>query len=194
MIRISELDRYSVHKDLPAKRYARGFQRPRILLSRTYLEIAIRSYGGKPKISELGCGVLDISGPYAAEKARVTGYDFNKQCVIRARNEYKSSIVNLIDLKDVESIDCDILIACEVLEHMQDPVSTIKRLSKNAKYLIISHPINEGPGSKITNGIHCWCFSEFDFKEWFHANGFNIIESEYFDNGKLHSMIGIGTK
>jgi 2-polyprenyl-3-methyl-5-hydroxy-6-metoxy-1,4-benzoquinol methylase len=195
MTRISDQDRFEVHQRLGVKRYARTYQRPRILLSRTYIDLALIFCDvEKPKLCEIGCGVLDICGPYALDSAIVTGYDFHESSVKFGMLQYPCAKIYCQDINTITDIDCDILVACEVLEHIDDPVLLMHNITKSTKLLVISHPINELANSGITNGEHCWSYTEDDFDNWFIQNGFTIYSKEYFDNGRLHSLIGIGEK
>jgi len=195
MIRISDKDRLLTHQRVGVKRYARSYQRPRILLSRKYVEIGlILLNSDKPNLCEIGCGVLDICGPFALKEANVIGYEFHQESVDFGMSQYPCARIYCKDINTILEIDCDILVACEVLEHIDDPVSLMKRVSRDAKILIVSHPIDEPEGSDVTDGEHCWSFTESDFDNWFDQNGFIIRSKEYFENGRLHSLIGIGER
>jgi len=194
MIKISSKDRFSVHDKDFVKRYARTSQRPRILLSRSYVDMALKISGKRrPTICEIGCGALDICGPYAIG-ADVVGYDFHQKSVDYAISQYANAKVYCKNINTLHNISCDILVACEVLEHVDYPVAIMDQITKSSKILIISHPIDESENSKATKGEHCWSFSENDFNAWFEPNGFKIMNKEYFKNGPFNTLIGIGVR
>jgi 2-polyprenyl-3-methyl-5-hydroxy-6-metoxy-1,4-benzoquinol methylase len=193
MIRISDKDRVLAHQRDGVKRYARSYQRPRILLSRKYVETALTLCEiERPRLCEIGCGVLDICGPFALKEAYVTGYEFHQESVDFGVAQYPNATIYWKDVNEMLEVDCDILVACEILEHIDDPIRLMNTVSKDAKILVIS--INEPNNSRITDGEHCWSFTENDFDNWFVQNGFTIRSKECFENGRLHSMIGVGER
>src|SRR5205807_79387 len=63
--------------------------------------------------------------------------------------------------------DCDVLILCEVLEHVENPGDLVDQWLPRAKNVIISHQLDEPVGSHLSGDVHVWSCSEKDFDNWF---------------------------
>ncbi len=184
-------DRLAYHAGLEPRVYAR-IQAHRVAKSRRYLKRAINACQGKrPSIWEIGCAALDISGPFS-DVAGVGGIECNGAYVTVAKARYPNAIMITGDAEMIAPDAFDILVACEILEHMVDPMATMSRLMPRCSYAVISHPINEPDG--IPNTEHYWTFTYDDFKNWFTGNGFSLLKSEVFRNGCFDLAIGLGKK
>lgn len=76
-------------------------------------------------------------------------------------------------VEDVEPIECDLLIMCEVLEHLWEPVSVVEKWFPKAADVVVSHPLHESDdmGAWAGGGTHRWSFNESDFDRWFLLGG-----------------------
>lgn len=102
--------------------------------------------GVKPKtILEAGCGEGDvtyfIAGLY--KDAKIKGFDISETVV----NKAKAKCLNVKFVKDniykinEEDAKYELVIACEVLEHLEKPEKAIKELRRiSSKYVLISVP------------------------------------------------------
>lgn len=167
-------------------------QRHRVMKSREYLSMAFDlCEKDRPDIIELGCGALDISGAFS-DKTKVTGIECNPQ--YSEIKEMRYPEVNLIvgDVNQMEGSSCDILVACEILEHLVDPNAVMDKFMPLANYAVVSHPIDEPPYNRETE--HHWSFSENDFLLWFERQSYCLLHKEQFHNGNLTIIIGVGAK
>jgi 2-polyprenyl-3-methyl-5-hydroxy-6-metoxy-1,4-benzoquinol methylase len=177
------------HQEGQARIYTRTSQLARIRLSREYLKLALGLCERPKKICEVGCGTMDISGPFA-EKYDVIGIDCNLKCVPIIQQRHPKASFEAHDLSVFAGVDCDVLVACEVLEHVLQPIELMKRLMPKAKTVVISHPLNEVDNRK--NNEHYWRYSRQDFKAWFSDNNFELVKAKAFQNGCYYSIVGVG--
>jgi len=98
-------------------------------------------------IHEVGCGEGYLSVLLAEENKRVRASDFSSKVIEKANDISKNSgkdipfqvasIYDLIPEKD----SAELIVCCEVLEHLEDPQRALQVLSSLAKpYLIVSVP------------------------------------------------------
>lgn len=109
--------------------------------------------------------------------------------VAAAKRRYPDLTVIESRVEDVEPIDCDILVMCEFLEHIWEPVEFVKAWMPRARYVIISHPL-VGDGNDPEVG-HAWTYKREDFENWFPLGGHRKIKSDDFDMG-YKMVIGVG--
>jgi hypothetical protein len=94
--------------------------------------------------------------------------------------------------ESVEPTEMDVLVMTEFLEHIDDPLTFTKEWMAKTKNAIIGHPLND-PGT-IEPG-HAWSYDLYDFKMWFSANGFDLLEFHLFSLGSFPEMVmGIGAR
>jgi len=97
-------------------------------------------------IHEVGCGEGQIISKILNDKYSILGSDISEQCLALAEKELSSKInVSLInaDIYKLNPINhsADLVICCEVLEHLSNPEEAMKILSSiTKKYLILSVP------------------------------------------------------
>jgi 2-polyprenyl-3-methyl-5-hydroxy-6-metoxy-1,4-benzoquinol methylase len=141
-------------------------------------------------VVEFGCAALDLSGSFSSV-ADVYGIDCNPRYESVVRERHPDCNFILGDVGTFTPRKVDIIVLCEILEHLADPMGFTKRMFPMARYAIISHPINE----KRKEGYfqHCWAFDEGDFDGWFSANNYRVIRKHEFNN-KGSFLIGLGEK
>ena len=99
------------------------------------------------KIHEVGCGEGNLSIKLAKENKTVCASDLSKQIISIARENAVNLHVNInfkvagiYDLTP-ENDSAELIVCCEVLEHLEDPQRALTILSRLAKpYLIVSVP------------------------------------------------------
>ncbi len=105
----------------------------------------ILKYGDEiDSINEIGCGEGYLSSfTLSLNVASVKACDFSEKIVNFAQKRESNVhfyIGNIYDLKR-ENDNADLVICCEVLEHLENPEKALDKLSKIAnKYLLISVP------------------------------------------------------
>jgi Methyltransferase domain len=184
------------HAALGVRVYADcSIQKWRIEKARHYVKMAMLELGpGVKTIVELGCGVMDISGPFSRAAHEVIGVDCNPAAIIEAKKLYPEVVGSLSAIEDVEPFECDVVVLCEVLEHLYDPESLVRKWLPNAKACVISHPLDEPLDSGLSAGDHCWSYSEGDLRNWFAVGGHNQREGEKFQMGSYTIRIARGVK
>jgi 2-polyprenyl-3-methyl-5-hydroxy-6-metoxy-1,4-benzoquinol methylase len=184
---------HEVHQTVTHGTMLINCHRPRIFKTREFIENLLRDMGGEMKtIVELGCSIGEITGPFSFN-SWVYGYDVNEKALSLARSDYPAGTWKRKPLEDVEPFECDILVICEVLEHLADPMSLVKAWMPKAKYSIISHPIDETDEQavRLSGGTHEWSLTVEDMHGWFYAGGHKCID---FDSFTLdHTELGMGT-
>lgn len=169
-------------------------QPERIGLARWLLGTTLRGRlpAGTRTIVELGCGAGDISGLYSRGADIVYGYDVVPVAKDICARRWPGMNFILGPVEDQEPRDCDILIACEFLEHVANPHGILDDWMPRAKYAIIGHPLDDQDGMEYG---HCWSYTEQDWDDWYTSRGFEVIEKFIFPMGNWDRMIlGVGKK
>lgn len=162
------------------------------------LETVLPLNGTKAKIVELGCGTADISGAFASRGASdghdVRGVDCARAQIDIARIRWPKGDWLLGPVEYFAVQDCDVLILCEFLEHVENPRNLVEQWLPRAANVIISHPLDEPVGSHLSGDDHVWSFSEHDFDEWFRLGGHDVIEKRVFAMGAYTVAMGLGKR
>jgi len=197
MIRICEtatLDRVALHQQNPPRIYART-QWNRVFKTRIFVKEAIRLCGGHPILFEIGCAALDISGKYSS-RATVIGVDCNTGYIPIVKEKHPDCGFILHDVETFVPDKVDILVMCEILEHIVDPKGLTRRLMPMAKYAVISHPIDDQLSLNEPRTDHYWSFNGDDFNSWFYDNNYTIVLVRnlmtFRNGGGFHHRLAIG--
>ena len=162
-----------------------GVQQRRIIRARGLVTLCVDQSKGL-RIVELGCGTLDISGPFAKEHS-VIGIDCNTKALEKARERWPNASVEMA-LPD--PIPCDILVLCEFLEHLPDPGALVKAWLPLAKQCVISHPLDGDLNGDLSGGEHQWSLNGADFRNWFALGGHSILNENVFRMGGYQIIMG----
>jgi 2-polyprenyl-3-methyl-5-hydroxy-6-metoxy-1,4-benzoquinol methylase len=88
-------------------------------------------------------------------------------------------------------LEGDVLVACEVLEHIHNPLQLMKQLMPRFRYAVISHPIDQDASARvIRHGHHCWVYSMQDLLAWFPLGGYDCLKFEVISWGCTGIAIG----
>jgi hypothetical protein len=142
-------------------------------------------------IWELGCSAGDISG-YFSEDHDCLGVDVVPAAVAACRERYPRLGVLLSPVEEIKPQPCDILVLCEFLEHVINPVKLVLDWLPLAKFVVIGHPLvrdkwDAEPG-------HLWAYREEDFENWFPLGGHKLGEAWTFGMYDLDMVIGWGKR
>lgn len=111
-------------------------------------------------VLDLGCGDGALLQYIWSPIKTFVGVDLSK-----ANIEYAKSQSNLIEWLNEDLTTrknkADLIIICETLEHLLDPVATFKKL--DCKFLITSVPLDETPDKH--SPFHVWGWSGDEFSE-----------------------------
>jgi hypothetical protein len=135
---------------------------------------------------ELGCGAGDITGPYS-DTINVIGYDVTPAAQEACNRRWPDMTFHLKPVEEVEPYECDLLVLCEVLEHLDDPVSLVRAWLPKARWVIIGHPLNE-PNPPFEHG-HIWSYTREDWYDWFRMGGHYPWERLEFSMGVYDTMV-----
>lgn len=142
-------------------------------------------------IVEPGCSTGDISGFFASNMTEVLGIDVTPGAAAAARGKWPAMTVIEDQIEDVAPIECDILVLCEFLEHIVDPVAFVTTWLPHARYVVIGHPL-VGDGYDPEPG-HPWAYYDVDFANWFKFGGHELKEAWTFPMG-YRMVIGWGAR
>ena len=174
-------------------------QRDRVYKTRPYVQMAIsllrtEDPNKKASIAEVGCGTMSISGPFS-KFCDVHGYDCNAKSLEVAKVRYPKICRHVTTLDENTKVEGDILVMCEVLEHLRNPIPVVKSLMPQCKYAVITHPLNEPLTNKPARiGFHCWQYDLDDLMSWFSMTGYDILKYETFDYYTITTGIALGKK
>lgn len=156
------------------------------------------------RLVELGCGAGDITGPYSgfehayqspagypAPGIEVHGWDVTPMAQQECARRWPFMNFHLQAVEAAEPMPCDILVMCEFLEHVDDPVKIVQDWMPLAKWSIIGHPLDE-PIPPYEPG-HIWSYSMADWKGWFDFGGHHIWERFNFPMGPYEMVMGHGS-
>ena len=146
--------------------------------------------GEKLTMIELGCSAGDIVGTFS-ERHDCHGYDVVPEAVRLSRERYPKLHVQQAAAEDIVPIPCDVLILCEFLEHIADPVGLVKAWLPLARAVVIGHPL-VGDGWDPEVG-HLWAYYDDDFAAWFPMGGHELVEQMEFPMG-YRMVLGRGRR
>lgn len=178
------------HKALPARNYTTDVvQADRVARSQKAVESILRRFDEDRlvKIVELGCGTGDITGPFSTAH-EVVGYECSDTAVDLCSQRFPQMRLRTQHIESVAPHSSDILVMCEFLEHLSDPVKIATQWLQLAEYSVISHPLDEPVGSQLSGGDHQWGFTEDDAREWFKMGKHRLLDLERFQMG-LYTVV-----
>lgn len=134
------------------------------------------------RLLEIGYGAGEIFSTYQKMGIRVEGYDFSELAYEYARENYKDDDVRLYKEEPEHDGQYDYVVACEVLEHIEDDVAALKEwktyLSNTGK-LIISVPAHQRRwGANDVYSGHYRRYERKELEEKFKKAGM-VIEKIY---------------
>jgi trans-aconitate methyltransferase len=144
---------------------------------------------------EIGCGSGDITGPYSVPPIfgnisfpiEVIGIDVVPQAAISCAARWPNMTTIISPIEEVEPIECDLLVMCEVLEHLHDPVAVVQAWLPKAKWAVIGHPLDE-PDPPYEIG-HNWSYTLEDWERWFPMGNHQFFERFMFPMAAWHDMV-----
>ncbi len=192
----------SKHKHVPLRVYSLDpVQAPRIARAREMLVSALVELRGpaaqfahvRRTLVELGCGCCDISG-FFSWGHHVHGWEINPACGHYVAKQWPWVQMHFEDLNEAEPMDCDILVLCETLEHLPDPLALVRRWMPRAQMCLVSSPLEGDIGGDLSGGEHNWSFGEADFEDFFSAGGHRIVRNEVFPMGQYRIAMYLGKR
>ncbi len=165
-------------------------QRDRIERARRMVRDAMGTPYHAQRIIELGCGTLDICGPFSLLN-EVHGVECNPAAVAIAAERWPNAKLNALTLAPESS---DIVVLCEFLEHVENPSEVVSGWLPLAKRSVISHPLDGDLTGDLSAGEHQWSFSMEDFLGWFELGGHKLVEHEVFRMGGYQIVMGRGER
>ena len=165
-------------------------QNYRVMLTRTFISEIIAQQPGRLTIVEPGCSAGDISGWFATDHD-VWMSDVVPGAVNAAHERWPLATTELGIAEEFAPRACDILVLCEFLEHIVDPVAFASAWLPLARNVVISHPL-VGDGYDPEIG-HLWAYTLDDFHNWFALGGFDLVREQRFQMG-YDMIIGRGQR
>src|SRR5947207_2948638 len=131
MLKLKNIDaatQYALAQKTPVRVYEDDpIQAPRIKLAREMVAKELdrmRTEVGHQRrhIVELGCGTADISGWFSMGHS-VIGFESSPESALQANRRWPWMSVSIVNVQAPFHQPCDILILCEILEHLPDPMA-----------------------------------------------------------------------
>lgn len=118
---------------------------PRYIMRRDCVDrILKKSACTDKKLLEIGYGAADIFKVYLKYRMKIYGFDFSKAAYETAKRSYSNNNITLYsEKKDILPNTYDFVVACEVLEHIEDDKQAVKEWASYLKAggkLLISVP------------------------------------------------------
>lgn len=127
-------------------------------------------------VLDLGCGDGGLLRSIYREDKKFMGIDLSK-----ANTEFADDYLFEVRNEDFTKIDIprsDLIIICETLEHLVDPIETIKRL--NCKYLVASTPMDET--LERHSPLHLWGFEKGELAKIVEREKYKILNEVFIGN------------
>lgn len=124
-------------------------------------------------VVDIGCGdggLLSLLGDTHA-----WGYDLSPAAVQAAR-EVRGVDARLLDLINQPVQWADITVITEVLEHLEDPHSFVRRIAENSKVVVASSPVYET--GEYHYEFHTWAWDWDGYHNLIARAGFTVIGHE----------------
>ncbi len=134
-------------------------------------------------VVELGANSCDISGSISMGH-HVHVWEIAPACVAYIKKTYPWVNLHTEDLEHAEPMKADLLILCEILEHLTDPNELVKKWLPLANYALISSPLRGDLEVDLSGGEHVWSFDEADFKNFVEIGGHQIVDQTSFAMGQ----------
>jgi hypothetical protein len=166
-------------------------QSDRVHKARELIANIVAADPGRKLIVEPGCSSGDISGYFSADHD-VMGFDIVPAAVDATRQRWPLMHVWEGEAELQLPLECDILVLCEFLEHIVDPIGFAQKWFPKAKHVVIGHPL-VGGGEDPEHG-HVWAYESQDFDDWFTIGGYQMIEAYQFQMGSYPMVIGRGSR
>ncbi len=145
------------------------------LRQQKYLDLAGKGY----TILEIGCGLSPFLSEAKHNFSYAFGADFSRETLKQAKKLYPKVFYIELDASKLEDFDghFDVVVAGEVIEHLENPDKFVKDLKRIGDKVIISTPQLE-----FEDKEHLWEFDE----DYFISKGFKteVVESERFKGRK----------
>lgn len=185
-----EVIAYNLRDDGQAVTIFEQVQPYRVQKARSFVRAVLNNYTTRAIIIEPGCSSGDVSGFFSNEHD-VCGIDVVPAAVQATRSRWPRMNVLHAQAEDIAPVDCDILVLCEFLEHITDPVDFVQRWLPLAKHVVIGHPLNDlgyEPG-------HVWSYTYEDYLNWFVLGGHQMVETHLFAMDPFPEMVlGLGRR
>lgn len=149
------------------------------------------SQTGVKEFHEIGCGEGYWVLKYASKGFETRGSDFSSEVISLAKENAaeQGAITNIFSVKSIYDLKADsdasqLIVCCEVLEHLENPVLGLEKLKEVAQeYVILSVPSE--PLWRILNLVRFKYIRDFGntpghLNHWSRSSFINLV-SDYFD-------------
>ena len=156
------------------------------------------SITGSLDIHEVGCGEGHLSAILAKENIKVRASDFSQLVIAKAQDIAKSAgadvdfkVASIYDLNPAND-SAQLVVCCEVLEHLESPQRALKLLAQLARpYLLVSVP--REPIWRILNILRGKYLLNLGntaghIQHWSQKSFLSMLE-KYFDIVKVHTPL-----
>ena len=100
--------------------------------------------GERAKILEAGCGEGEIAGHVLQKctgQQTIEGFDISEKVILDAQKKYPEIRFSTGNIYEIAGGGYELVLCCEVLEHLDDPKGALKQIEKvSGRYMIVSVP------------------------------------------------------
>ena len=142
-------------------------------------------------ILDFGCGsgkYLHIISNYL--ECNFVGIDISEEAILRANKLYKKENINFLvkDIDELSNEKFDLIILNDVIEHIEDYITFIKKIKKKTNYIYFNIPLEINLLSILRNNFvksyndvgHLHFFSKDSALQILKHSGLYIIGNQYF--------------
>lgn len=160
------------------------FKAPRYLLRKHNILRMVKQQPGIKTFVDIGCGAGELACSLAQKGYRGTGLDFSEQAITVANTIKQQRKIDddtlrfkLGGLENITNDWADLVICCEVLEHIEDDAGFLQQLRPQGRYFIFSVPARQAWFDKFDAKVgHYRRYDKADLQKLLQDNGFEIIE------------------
>jgi hypothetical protein len=186
------------HPEVAPRSYIGTIQESRIKMARKLVARALNEMNLTPvhvrrTIVEPGCGMADIGGWFSWGH-NVVGFEAHVPTAIQVARKFPWMIVRAEDFQTIEPMECDVLVLCEILEHIEDPTGLCEKWFPHAKYAVISSPVQADRDQDWSAGGHMWSFDPEDFPNFFEVGGHEVLDHTDFEMGPYAMKLLLGRR
>jgi SAM-dependent methyltransferase len=147
------------------------------------------------RITDIGCGIGEVLKYLQKDKLFVNsdliGYDINKHAIKIAKKNSSIKFVCKNYIKFSKNKKSDLLICADVIEHIEDNISFLKKLLNRSKYFLFNIPLDISLISLIRKNIfkkkfndvgHIHFYSKYSVLLKLEYCGYKIIDNIYAKN------------
>lgn len=161
------------------------YKAPRYLFRKYNILSLLKDYKDINTFTDIGCGAGELACTMAEIGYKGKGIDFSKEALVVAngiknkrgiKNEKLTFVAG--GLEKIKPNESDLIVCCEVIEHIEDDQGFLKSLCKtNPKYVILSVPAKQKWFDNFDTKVgHYRRYEKQKFIELLNESGFEVLD------------------